>query len=620
MSIRHKLVLAFCLVALLAAGVAAYGFRLISSTSTLVVSLYDGPLMGVSYARSAQLDFAKARNLVEKSIMLREPATPAELTAIDAAMKQLAADIGVVKERMATATDFNDGVDKVWPKAQDWYAAGMAYLRAKGETQIPLPQVIAAKANAVTKALDSIAENASAYGFNFRADAETAATRSKQNLMTMGLAIVIAGLSLAVGMAASFSRPIRHAMAVSEEIASGNLSAQIQTKRKDELGRLLISLDKTRASLAHMEATKERDRAEQLAILRAEIEEERQRAVQTQNHAAEEQARVGREMADLISVIAAGLAALSQGDLSHRLHDGIADQYRQIAADFNAMAEHLEDTIGSIADAADEISGASALLSGSTADLSQRTEEQASNIEQTSASMKQISTTVKKNAGSAQNASQSAAATREVAVRGGEVVARAVEAMVRIEKSSRTIADIIGVIDEIARQTNLLALNAAVEAARAGDAGRGFAVVASEVRSLAQRSAQAAKDIKDLITNSNDQVQDGVDLVNKAGAALKEIVTSIKGFADTIVEIAAANAEQASGLDQVSKALAQMDNVTRQNSGLVGQNAAAAQTLEHQAAAMKERVAVFILGRAADPAVQFGAQRVSPRCVDVAAA
>lgn len=620
MSIRHKLVLAFSLVALLAAGVAAYGFSLISSTSTLVVSLYDGPLMGVSYARSAQLDFAKARNLVEKSIMLREPASTAELTAIDAAMKQLAADIDVVKERMGTAANFNEGINEIWPKAQEWYAAGMTYLRAKGETQIPLPQVIAAKANTVTKALDSIAENASAYGFSFRADAETSAAQSKRNLMTMGLAIVIAGLVLAVGMAASFSRPIRHAMAVSEEIANGNLSAEIRTKRKDELGRLLMSLDKTRASLAHMEATKERDRAEQLAMLRAQVEEERQRAVQTQNSAAEEQARLGREMAELIAVIAAGLEALSRGDLSHRLRDGIADQYRQIASDFNSMAEHLEDTIGSIADAADEISGASALLSTSTADLSQRTGEQASNIEQTSASMRQISTTVKKNAENAQNASQSAAATREVAVRGGEIVAQAVEAMVKIDQSSRTIADIIGVIDEIARQTNLLALNAAVEAARAGEAGRGFAVVASEVRSLAQRSAQAAKDIKGLITNSNGQVQDGVDLVNKAGTALKEIVTSIKSFADTIAQIAAANAEQASGLERVNRSLAQMDDVTRQNSGLVGQNAAAAQTLELQAVAMKERVAVFNLKQVSDPAVQFRADRASLRLVGGAVA
>jgi len=200
---------------------------------------------------------------------------------------------------------------------------------------------------------------------------------------------------------------------------------------------------------------------------------------------------------------------------------------------------------------------------------------------------------VKKNAENAQQANQSAAATQRVADRGGEVVAQAVGAMAKIEDSSRKISDIIGVIDEIARQTNLLALNAAVEAARAGEAGRGFAVVASEVRSLAQRSSQAAKDIKDLITNSNSQVKDGVELVNQAGTALGEIVESIKTVAAIVADIASASGEQATGLEQINKALNQMDEVTQQNSALVEENAATAKTLEHQAKAMDEQVAFF---------------------------
>jgi ABC-type transporter Mla subunit MlaD len=176
------------------------------------------------------------------------------------------------------------------------------------------------------------------------------------------------------------------------------------------------------------------------------------------------------------------------------------------------------------------------------------------------------------------------------------VVAKAVDAMAKIEESSRKISDIIGVIDEIARQTNLLALNAAVEAARAGEAGRGFAVVASEVRSLAQRSSQAAKDIKDLITNSNSQVKDGVALVNQAGTALNEIVDSIRKVADIVSDIAAASAEQSTGLEQISKALAQMDEVTQQNSALVEENAATAKTLENQAQSMDQQVAFFQVG------------------------
>jgi methyl-accepting chemotaxis protein len=221
--------------------------------------------------------------------------------------------------------------------------------------------------------------------------------------------------------------------------------------------------------------------------------------------------------------------------------------------------------------------------------------------------MEEMSATVKKNAENAQQANQSAAATRDVADRGGQVVAQAVDAMARIEESSRKISDIIGVIDEIARQTNLLALNAAVEAARAGEAGRGFAVVASEVRSLAQRSSQAAKDIKDLITNSNNQVKEGVDLVNKAGTALTEIVDSIKKVAAVVSDIAAASAEQAAGIEQVNKALTQMDEVTQQNSALVEENAATAKTLEHQSSAMNEEVSVF---RVSDTDAQRGQGRV----------
>jgi methyl-accepting chemotaxis protein len=188
------------------------------------------------------------------------------------------------------------------------------------------------------------------------------------------------------------------------------------------------------------------------------------------------------------------------------------------------------------------------------------------------------------------------------------VVAKAVAAMAQIEASSGKISDIIGVIDEIARQTNLLALNAAVEAARAGDAGRGFAVVASEVRTLAQRSSQAAKDIKDLITNSNGQVRTGVDLVNKAGEALGEIVESIKEVAELVSDIAGASSQQSTGVEEVNKALTQMDEVTQQNSALVEENAATAKTLEHQAKNMDERVAFFRLDAAAEGATAKPAQ------------
>jgi methyl-accepting chemotaxis protein len=290
-------------------------------------------------------------------------------------------------------------------------------------------------------------------------------------------------------------------------------------------------------------------------------------------------------------------------DLTQRVPlDGKTGEIEGLCAGVNGLLDAMATVVTKIRNSAREISSASAEISASTTDLSQRTEEQAASLEETSASMEEMSATVKKNAENAQQANQSAGGTKDVADRGGQVVAKAVDAMARIEESSRKISDIIGVIDEIARQTNLLALNAAVEAARAGDAGRGFAVVASEVRSLAQRSSQAAKDIKDLITNSNNQVKGGVDLVNKAGTALNEIVESIKKVAGIVSDIATASAEQAAGIEQVNKALTQMDEVTQQNSALVEENAATAKTLEQQSKAMNDEVSVFRVNDSDDEA------------------
>ena len=282
------------------------------------------------------------------------------------------------------------------------------------------------------------------------------------------------------------------------------------------------------------------------------------------------------------------------------------DEVGQIANAVQQMAVRVRDIIQEIKASGREVTNASAEISTSTTDLSQRTEEQAASLEETSAAMEELTSTVRRNAENAQEASRSANETRGVADRGGQVVAKTVEAMAKIEESSQKITDIIGVIDEIARQTNLLALNAAVEAARAGEAGRGFAVVASEVRSLAQRSSQAAKDIKDLITNSSVQVKEGVDLVNQAGGSLTEIVESIKKVAEIVTDIANASIEQATGIDQINKALTQMDEVTQQNSALVEENAATAKTLEHQAKMMDDQVAFFQLEQEGHTAARAG--------------
>jgi methyl-accepting chemotaxis protein len=383
----------------------------------------------------------------------------------------------------------------------------------------------------------------------------------------------------------TIARPVQALTGGMLQLADGNFDVVLPgLGRKDEIGDIAGAVEQFKVKAA------EKARLEADEVLRRQKAE-----ADAQARAAEERAKAAEETARVVELLGEGLKSLSDGDLTIRLNDGFSDTYRQIKDDFNAAMSRLQGTIQALARAAREVAGASAEISSGTTDLSQRTEEQAASLEETSASMEEISSTVKKNAENAQQANQLTSGTREVADRGGAVVAEAVNAMARIEESSRKISDIISVIDEIARQTNLLALNAAVEAARAGEAGRGFAVVASEVRSLAQRSSQAAKDIKDLITNSSGQVQEGVELVNKAGASLTEILESIKKVAAIVADIAAASAEQSTGLDQVNIAITQMDEATQQNSALVEQNAAAAKALEQQSNSMDEQVSFFRL-------------------------
>ncbi len=304
------------------------------------------------------------------------------------------------------------------------------------------------------------------------------------------------------------------------------------------------------------------------------------------------------------------LSAVADGDLNRRVEVELPGQFGRLASDANRTVEQLSQIVGQIRQGSDAISSAAAEIAAGNSDLSQRTEQQAASLEETASSMEELTSTVRQNADNARQANQLAIGAAEVAGQGGAVVGEVVQTMNAINASSKKIVDIIGVIDGIAFQTNILALNAAVEAARAGEQGRGFAVVAAEVRSLAQRSANAAKEIKALITDSVVKVEEGSELVDQAGKTMEEIVTSVKRVADIIADISAASQEQTAGIDQVNQAITQMDEGTQQNAALVEEASAAARSMEQQAEQLVQTVAVFRLAHGAAATVAHTASAV----------
>ncbi|MEZ5823624.1 MAG: methyl-accepting chemotaxis protein [Geminicoccaceae bacterium] len=317
-------------------------------------------------------------------------------------------------------------------------------------------------------------------------------------------------------------------------------------------------------------------------------------------------------LCDMIDQVTADLGrileALAKGDLTSSIENEYKGRFGEIREHANTTVEQLASIVKAIKESTGEIDNSVNEIAAGTEDLAGRTEQQASNLEETAASMEEMAATVKQNAENAQQANQLTGNTNSLAAKGGDVVEEAVQAMASIEESSQKISDIIGVIDEIAFQTNLLALNAAVEAARAGEAGKGFAVVASEVRTLAQRSSQAAKDIKALISDSSGEVRRGVKLVNDTGDALREIVTSVARVADIVGEITAASSEQANGIGEINSAVSQMDEMTQQNSALVEENTASARALADLAGRLNQMVGFFHIDQSQTAALPMMAE------------
>jgi methyl-accepting chemotaxis protein len=416
------------------------------------------------------------------------------------------------------------------------------------------------KMEATIAALNELVTTVKEVAKDMNDEGRTMAANALLTLAVVTAPAIAFGLLLGWLIARSLSRNLADVIVAVQALGGGNLNARSSVATRDEAGILAQAFN------------------EMGAQLQAKVTMEREQA-----------AKVGQFMVDAKRV----LGNLAQGDLTDQMTSACEGDLEQIKVSLNRAITNLTTTLTAVRETAESVTTGAEEITKGNEDLSQRTSEQAASLEETSSAMEEMTSTVKQNADNAKQANQLAIAARDVANKGGAVTTKAVEAMGEINKSSKQIADIITVIDEIAFQTNLLALNAAVEAARAGEHGRGFAVVATEVRNLAQRSATAAKEIKDLIKESIQRVTDGSELVDQSGKTLAEIVSSVKRVTDIIAEIAAASQEQASGIDQVNKAILQMDETTQQNAALVEEATSASQSMKEQAQGLMHQVGSF---------------------------
>ena len=417
-----------------------------------------------------------------------------------------------------------------------------------------------------------------------------AANASLINLQTIFLATI--AVLLAVGSSLILTKkqvdgPLAHFTQLMKAYSENNISGQIEgCNRSDAFGELARAFQAFKKNCESWQ-TSDADAAE----AKRRADEERRLA--------DEQLINGER--DLVArSIGKSLSRLAAHDLTIRLADNLPDAYRGFQGDFNAAVQHLEVSLQKVSSNTNAIGSGSREIATAANDLSRRTEQQAATLEVTAAALDEITSTVQKTAGSLNQARDIVATARSDAEQGGNVVRRAIDAMERIERSSNEIAKIISVIDEIAFQTNLLALNAGVEAARAGEAGRGFAVVASEVRSLAQRSADAARQIKALIGNSTTEVSEGVALVGQTGQSLSRIVTKVQQIDGVVAEIAASTSGQANGLRTVNTAVNEMDQVTQQNAAMAEQATAASYSLEQETQKLIQLVDQFTLSATSD--------------------
>jgi methyl-accepting chemotaxis protein len=526
MSIRYKLFLAFSLVLMLAAGVAGYGIHAIAEAGDLVVRLYDQSFMGASHARTAQARFNDARAAMERELWLREAAPKNNLAALDAAVKDVIEELKVVADRMGSMKTAAE-IQKAQALAQAWYQDGMKIVRRSGEglTELPMTSVIMTQAEAVGAAIDQVAEDASAFGFDFRQEAEAQVVASRRNLTALAGVTGMIGILLSIGIAYSFTRPLRHATALSERIASGDLSQALESSRRDEFGRLLGSLGKMQDALRAQSETqrtvadaKDRDHATQV-MRRQQMEEQ-----------------IAMFRDDVGAML---LTMKDRMDVTAQTLSTIAKDADGKAAEAANSANETSSTVSTVAAAAEELGASVQAITGQLA-------------------------------GAAQVVGQASA----IAQSANTTIAGLADAAKRID-------DVVNLIRAIAEQTNLLALNATIEAARAGEAGRGFAVVASEVKALATQTAKATEEISSHIAGVQGSTSQAVDKIQSIAAVMAEINRFTDSLAAAMHEQRVSTEEIARNIQYAASATQNVaDNVAGTSNAIGKTNRAAMEVIE----------------------------------------
>ena len=587
MSIRIKLLLGFGVVIAMSALAGIFAIHSISSLGQLTIRMYEKPLMTINFARSAQGNFFLARQALANAAKDSDGEVSDEaFEIIEETYESFVEDLEVVAER-AESERTRTLLTQLGAASKQWWAAGKQSIGHGDEEDAPAKPAngtaqasLATLTDKISKDMDLLIEYETENGYNFRTAAEkTIETAWLINICTIS-AVALVGLFVAFILGRRVSLPIRRITQTMTALADGDLTAEIPSRsRNDEIGRMAAAVQVFKENAVKVDRmTKDLESREK-----------------------EAQDQVERNSSS-VAKFSAVFDAMARGDLKLRMNGEFDQSFSTLSTSANTMADKLAEIVAQANTSSTNISASVEQVASGSKHLSDRTENQASTLEETSASMEQLTATVKQNAESAQQANKLASEAREVAVKGGNIVTDTVEAMKQIDASSQKISDIMGIIDDIAFQTNLLALNAAVEAARAGDAGKGFAVVATEVRSLAQRSADSSKEIQGLIAASGAHVRSGVELVNRTGAALEEILDSVRNTADIVAEIAAASGEQTQGLEEVNAAVTEMDHMTQRNAAMVQEFASAATSMQDEVGQLTQLMNFFDTGMTPDTA------------------